>query len=91
MKKIPKLEDQHVVKYANYIITNSLRKFCNQLYQSDEIIQNYKRRKRNNTRIITKIGNLHMLLYCLSLFTKLFQPEVENQGEESVTLEENED
>ena len=88
MKKIPKLEDQHVVKYANYIITNSLRKLCNQLYQSDEIIQNYKRRKM---RIITKIGNLHMLLYCLSLFTKLFQPEVENQGKESVTLEENED
>jgi len=29
MKKIPKLEDQHVVKYANYIITNSLRKLCN--------------------------------------------------------------
>ena len=42
-------------------------------------------------RIITKIGNLHILLYYLSLFTKLFQPEVENQGEESVTLEENDD
>ena len=32
-----------------------------------------------------------MLLYCLSLFTKLFQPEVKNQGKESVTLEENDD